>query len=468
MLASGKNSRNMAQLMNLVVSKRVLKARLKRYILIIIIILLLPQIIRIYSLWVKLARNEPFSFSVVIPEHLENCEFSFNQWPFSLPNCLSYQSGSQIELIGSLASSSDKRNQQFKKLNVRVINVHRSWLASGLSWWLSLINRVRGVREQIIQSLIGYLPVSHFSLMMDVVFGKVVPLDPQLYQQFKTIGMLHVVAASGFNVVMVSDILDKISGRFSRSGRLVIWSVGLSLYLLFSDLSISIIRAGMMLVIRELCLKWFGRTYHALYCLATACLVILLLMPQQLFSLSFQLSVTATLGLIIFGGFLTRTLNDLVSVRLIGPSAVSRQLLNQLVLEPLATSLAAQFFTLPIIFATFGEVSLFAFVASVCLLWLTPVLTMGGLGFFVMGALALILPVFSVVLKFLSLYMWLYTNVFLTITQWLNLLPFFQIAWQPSQVKFIVFYLVGVGLLWLLRLKSHDKKITNLARDQLF
>lgn len=450
------------------VNHKVTKARIKRYTLIIIIILLLPQIFRIYNLWVNLAKNKPFFFSVVVPDNLENCQFSFNQWQFSLENCLNYQTGSQIELIGSLTGASDKQNKQAKKLNVRVINVHKNWLTSGLAWWLSSINSVKGVREHVIQSLIGYLPHSHFSLMMDVVFGKVVQLDTELYQQFKTIGMLHVVAASGFNVMVVSDSLDKILRRFSRSWRLIIWSMGLGAYLLLSDHSVSIIRAGLMLVIGKICLKRFGRIYHGIYCLTTACLVILLLMPQQLFSLSFQLSVSATLGLILFGGRLVKVLSGFVGEKFNGQKTKRWHWLRQFLFEPLATSLAAQTLTLPILVAVFGEVSLFAFVASVFLLWLTPILMTGGLLFFALGAVALIFPILTVGLKFLSLYMWLYTNLFLTITQWLYLQPLFQLKWHPSWAKLLLLYLAGASLIWLIRLKSHDKNTTTLARDFLF
>lgn len=336
--------------------------RLKRYILIIIAVLLLTQIFRIYNFWVKLANEEEFQFSFLFSGVTPNCVYQLNNWRFSLENCNNYQTGSEIRLIGRLTTSSDSQFQQTKKLNVKVLSIEKNQIISVISWFENWAKLMAGLRERVIQSLIGYLPAAHFSLIIDMPFGQIVDLPDQVYQQLKTIGMLHVVAASGYNVALISNLISKFSARFSRSQGLAIWGLGMICYLLFSDRSISILRATLMFILK-LVAENKGHIYNSFNLLTTAVFLFLLFQPWFAFNLSFQLSVGATLGLILFAGLLTKFLNKMA-----GKFNCRWPLVQNYLIEPLATSMAAQLMTMPILLWHFGEVSVFSFVANVLLL----------------------------------------------------------------------------------------------------
>lgn len=427
--------------------------RLKRYVLIIIVILLLTQIFRIYNIWVKLVNYEEFQFNFLFSGAEPKCQYFLNNWQFSLENCNNYQTGSEIRLIGRLTPSSDKQFFKTKKLNVRLISVHKNTLSSGMAWMMKLIVWITTVRDKVVASVMGYLPTAHFSLLMDMPFGQVVKLPDPVYQQLKTIGMLHVVAASGYNVALIASLVKGFVARFGPFQKRGIWWLGMGLYLMLSDRSVSIQRAYFMFGLASLGAT-LGRHYHNLFSLTTAFFVFLLLEPWLIFSLSFQLSFGATLGIIFFASTLMGFFKKLSKL-------ANNHFFGTYVAEPLSISLATQLVTIPILIFHFGEVTIFSFVSNLLLLWLTPILTIGGLGLFFLGAINLLLPILGQIISLYSLYLWLYTNLFLTISAWLAEQSIFQ--WKISLEYWRVFVIaMAIGAIIIYNQHQNEKK-TNFS-----
>ncbi len=411
-------------------SKKRIKDRLKRYILIITAVLLLTQIIRIYNFWVKLVNEEEFRFSVFVSDGNEKCQFKLNNWPFLVENCYKYQTGSEIRLIGRLTTTSDSQLLKTKKLNVRVISVNKNLLSSVLGWIEVVVAVVRIVRGEVVTMLMGYMPSTPLALVIDMPFGQIIDLPEQVYQQLKTIGMLHVVAASGYNVSLVAGLVGSFAARFRRSQSLLIWVVGMTLYLFLSDFSISILRAFFMFILKAFA-EGMGRVYHNLILLTTAVFVFLLFKPWLILNLSFQLSVGATMGLILFAGIFTKWIKQFAKFL-----HLRHHFFDQYLVEPLATAIAAQIITTPILLWHFGEVTVFSFIANLILLWMTPLLTTGGFLLFFLGALALSMPLFTKLVAFFSLYIWFYASFFVNLAGYLSQTFLFKIKFQSSSFLF--------------------------------
>ncbi len=132
-----------------------------------------------------------------------------------------------------------------------------------------------------------------------------------LRREFSAAGISHIFAISGLHVGLVSAFiffLIKISiGRISffllympvqRIAALAtlpaVWS-----YVIITGSSVSSIRAGIMISVYLLGIL-IGRGQDLLNTLAIAVALILLTMPLSLFDISFQLSVTAVLGIVLF------------------------------------------------------------------------------------------------------------------------------------------------------------------------
>lgn len=384
-----------------------LKSIPERYILIITAVLLLTQITRIYNFWVKLVRGEDFLFSVIVSGGNEKCQFKLNNWPFFIENCHKYQTGSELKLIGRLSTSSDKQLFKTKKLNVKVISINKNPITSVLGWIDDVASQMRVGRDRVIKLLMGYMPNAPLALLIDMPFGQIVDLPEPIYHDLKTIGMLHIVAASGYNVGLVAGLVGVLAARFGRPHSFLIWCLGMMLYLFLSDFSISILRAYLMFLLKKAA-ESAGRVYHNFLLLTTAVFLFLLLKPWLFLNLSFQLSVGATLGLILFSEKVNQPLSNFF--RKIN---FHNQFTNLYITEPLATALAAQLITTPILLWHFGEITAFSFVANLVLLWMTPFLTIGGLILFTLGAVGLFLPFMEKFIAIFSIYIWFYADIFI-------------------------------------------------------
>lgn len=430
--------------------------RAKRYILIIIIILLLTQIFRIYNFWVNFAFGRPFYFSYLVSGEEQKCQFKLNNFQFEIKNCLEYQSGSHIRLIGRVMDMTDKEFLVEKKINTKVKLVKKNNITSGLAWMVGVVSRIGRVRDRVGDKLMGFLPNENYSLLMDMPFGQIVKLPNDLYQQLKTIGMLHAVAASGYNVGLIVGAITLLSSRFWRFSEVPILVLGLLLYYCLTDQSVSILRAVLMFML-GLAAVVFGRTYHSLYLLATASVMILLWKPWFLFNLSFQLSIAATLGLITIGDdVLSFFKSRLISIVFFKTS------MGHWFLETISLSLVAQLATLPLIIWYFKESTLLSVLSNVLLMWLAPLLTIGGLVWFLLGWLSLSLPAVDLLLKVFSTYFWLITEFFLRITTVLSNSILFEFK---LKIDFISVFILYVAIFIYFVYKRRRAKKTTFVLD---
>ncbi|MGE5042133.1 MAG: ComEC/Rec2 family competence protein, partial [Candidatus Levyibacteriota bacterium] len=110
-----------------------------------------------------------------------------------------------------------------------------------------LLGSAAFLRQRISDSFFASLPKNEAALLFGIVFGGSGNFDDSLYQAFRNTGVLHVVAASGMNVTMVSGFLIVFLRRFlNRQIALCFGLMGISYYALISGLQPSILRAAIM------------------------------------------------------------------------------------------------------------------------------------------------------------------------------------------------------------------------------
>lgn len=117
----------------------------------------------------------------------------------------------------------------------------------------------------------------------------------------------------------------------------------------------------------------------------------LVIQPSLVESLSFQLSVLATLSVCLFAERFTHTLSwlqrlelgQLESMRVVSPAHWWRRLFSSVLRpfqESLTMTLSAQILVLPLLLVRFGQLSAVSLVANTLLLWLVPLITLSGVG----------------------------------------------------------------------------------------
>lgn len=161
-------------------------------------------------------------------------------------------------------------------------------------------------RRDAAVSLLAHTGLSDqaYGLLAALLTGYGDELDATMRSDFRTTGIAHILALSGFHVgiivMLVSLILFPLAAWPSMRQMRILLSVLLVwAYAAFIGFPESVVRASVMLTVFSLG-RIFGRESNSYNSLCVAVLIILAIWPFSLFSAGLQLSVCAVLGILAF------------------------------------------------------------------------------------------------------------------------------------------------------------------------
>ncbi len=169
---------------------------------------------------------------------------------------------------------------------------------------------------------------------------------------FRTAGLSHVVAISGWHICLLAGLVGGLLGRLSRRRRSLVVLFVVCAYAILAGGSASVLRAAVMASVALLA-RESGRRGSAAAALSLTVVAMLVVQPATIADVGFQLSAAATAGLLVWAAPLRAWL-----------AARAPRLTPGWLLEALAVSLAAQAATLPLVLLTFGRLSLVAPLAN--------------------------------------------------------------------------------------------------------
>lgn len=214
-------------------------------------------------------------------------------------------------------------------------------------------------------------------------------LDPELKRHFQASGAAHVLAVSGLHTGIIYALLVwllTLGGRFrpryeNRLGRTLISLVLIVVmwfYAWLTGMTPSVVRAVTMVTVFEVGRILYRRAF-SLNTVAAAAVLILLVRPLDLWSVSFQLSFAATFAIIFFAQYAERFLH-LKKWKNRWFGRLCSWLAGTIII-----SLAAQLGTLPLTMYYFGQTSTFFLLTNLIVLPLATVLVPCGLATMVLG-----------------------------------------------------------------------------------
>ena len=201
-------------------------------------------------------------------------------------------------------------------------------------------------------------------------------LGKELRQRFQASGAAHVLAVSGLHTCILYAVLVGVltlGGRVRpmHDNRLGRWALCLLLcaalwgYAWLTGMTPSVVRAVLMLTLYEIGRALY-RDSFSLNTIAAAAVLILLVHPQDLWSVSFQLSFTATAAIVC--------LTPLLPLR-----EERRPRIGTYILGIVVVSVAAQLGTLPVTMYYFGQVSTYFLLTNLIVLPIASLLVPCGL-----------------------------------------------------------------------------------------
>ena len=198
------------------------------------------------------------------------------------------------------------------------------------------------------------------ALLAGILLGNESGIPRSLWEDFQNSGTAHIVAISGFNIALVSGLLVRLFGRwFGRRRGALAAGIGIGLYALLVGADAPVVRAALMGGLSLLAAE-VGRRQHGLNSLAFVAALMAAINPNLLWDAGFQLSFTATLGLVLYAERFSQAFTAWVARHL--PADLFQRLASP-ISEYLLVTLAAQLTSLPImllLFQRFSPISLLA------------------------------------------------------------------------------------------------------------
>jgi len=202
------------------------------------------------------------------------------------------------------------------------------------------------------------LPEPEAALANGLVLGERSGFSDELLQIFIAVGIIHIVALSGYNVTIIAKNLRAVLGRLGPSAAFFLSILAIWLFVLMVGAGATIARATLMGSLALLAEKIGRRREVTRIILLTACAMVLINPFILRYDSGFQLSFVATISIIILVPMLTQKIKKWPF-----PAAAK---------EAGAATISAQLFVLPLLLLNFKKISLMAPLINVLILPFIP------------------------------------------------------------------------------------------------
>lgn len=255
------------------------------------------------------------------------------------------------------------------------------------------------IRHKFEDSLFNILPMRDAGFVDGLLLGAKGGINNEDKNIFVTTGTIHIVALSGYNVMVVAEAVMRAVGLVIYGTVAYIFAgIAILLFVIMAGAGATAVRAGAMAIIALLA-RSTGRTYDALRALFIVSLIMLIYNPLTIFDVSFHLSVLATFGIIVVPVKVTKYFMWVPNFRGFR--------------EVIVSTISASIMVVPYIMYVMGSFSVVSLFANALILPLIPYIMLlgfiaGGLG---LVSVSLALP-FSYVTHIGSSYIFIITELF--------------------------------------------------------
>lgn len=299
------------------------------------------------------------------------------------------------------------------------------------------ISTFKSIRDSLSQVIKTVLPEPQASLLSAMVIGQANDIPFKFKKDLQVTSTIHLLVVSGQNLSILAGFLMNLVYVFGRRKTAVLTIVAVVLYSLLTGLGVPVIRAAIMASC-SLFAQVLGREVKGWFILILSAGLMILYNPNWLFSISFQLSFLATIGVVVISPIL---INHLYFI-------------PKIIKEDLAVTISAYFLTLPVIVYNFHQLSIVGIITNILILWTSPLIMISGV----------ITIIISLVSQTIGTLVGLIPTLLLT--YFIYIVEFFAnftspviLIGQTTLVFWSGYYLLMVGLILYLHIKALKVRI---------
>ncbi len=335
-------------------------------------------------------------------------------------------------------------------------HIHKLSTADSLSLAEKCVFLPEQIRQHINVFIDTHLAPPENGLYKAILTGDRSSIHPEIYENFKASGTVHLLAISGLHMGLIALAAGfLINWLLRRSARLMLtiptWKAAAVLavpfliaYAAIAGFQTPVVRSLIMTLVFLVAVT-FDRQWHMPSNIATAAAIILILQPEALFTASFQLSFAAIISM---AAVLPRIRTLFFTQEQSAPDRNNMaHILAGYVKSAACLSIAAQIGTLPLLLYYFNRFSTLSAVSTVVI---EPFLCLWALPMGLIGSCCIQIAPHLADFFFQAGNLGLTTSV--TLAQWFARLPF-STVWLPTPSVFMII-LYYVALVSFLHMKQ--------------
>jgi competence protein ComEC len=309
---------------------------------------------------------------------------------------------------------------------------------------------IYAIKDRARAVIMSQLPEPHAALLTGILLGDDSGMPPELAEQFRTTGMTHIIAISGFNIAILAAILLAASRPFAGP-RWSAWVAigGVTIYTILVGADPAVVRAAVMAAIFIFAGKVLGRPTFAPAGLMSAIIIMTLAEPTIIWSIGFQLSVAATLGLMLYVGPWQQW-TEASAQRFVSANAARSA--TRFLADIVIATLAAMLLTMPLIIYHFEQLSIVSPLANLFILPAQP-------GVMIWGLLATLtgmaVPVVGQGLAWIA---WLFLHYTIELVRFFASFPAAAAEVNLPLAGLVALYALIFGLTWLARMGAGRRR----------
>ncbi len=390
------------------------------------------------------------------------CHATSGIFDFYIPHCTRYKVGDDLLVTGRVRQDTVKQEYGQKRLSIQSIVQIRPDKVSGNYVISSFLHIIDVYEASIRAALAGILVEPYSSISEGIMFGSFTHFPTSIIANLKTVGMQSLFSLSAYKATIVAEFAERFIKKFMEKStwkkpKISIPFVILFIYLVISGFTLSLLRMVLLVIGSWLAQHIFYRQFSKIYSFCIITVLLLCCFPFSLLDIGFQLSTTATLGVLLFSP-LFLSLKKMMGVRKSAKNAGKNTAVPQnnniqkrgrmffkerfihflicianVVYENFVLVVCFQLLSFPLLVYYFGSVTLCSFLFQCLFLWTMPLLVVLVI---ITAHLAVILPLFFATL-FAALLTFIeasYLQLIVSSIQFFGSLPTLQLHFELWQV----------------------------------
>ena len=215
-------------------------------------------------------------------------------------------------------------------------------------------------RDRINFKIHELFPDYSANIIRAMVLGDKSGIDQDTKQSFSYAGTAHLLAISGLHIGIIASAIHFLLIPFfkHRILKFLIFSIVLILFIALSGFQASAVRAGAMAILWSISYLT-TRRIEPINAASVVILLMLIIYPSYIYSVSFQMSSSAIIGILLFYNVLRDTLNKF------NPN---KNLIAQFAINSLSMTLSASLVVSPLVAYYFGVFSIISPIANLIVL----------------------------------------------------------------------------------------------------